>query len=305
MSGPHSHNIIEKKLGVSISLNLLITGVQVIGGLVSGSLSLITDALHNFADTFSLVISFIAFKLAKKENTESRTFGYKRAEILAALLNASLLIIVSFFLFKEAIVRLFHPVLINSVLVIAVASVGLAANTLCAFLLKRHSHGNMNIRSAFIHLLSDALVSVAVIIGAICMYFFGMFWIDSILTLVIGLYVIKEGYAIVMRAIHVLMQYTPKGIVLEDIKKDVEQIEGVKDIHHVHVWSVTEEDIHLEAHINTEKDIKISESDNLKCKIEQILEEKYSINHCTLQFEYNSCEGHSLVNNRLTRKVLL
>ncbi len=294
-----SSNNKKRTLLISIILNLAITFFQAIGGLVSGSLSLITDALHNLTDTFSLVTSFIAFKLAGKKNTEFKTFGYKRAEILAALLNASLLIVVSFFLFKEAIIRLFHPISINSGFVIVVASAGFVANSLCAFLLKRHSHGNMNMRSAFFHLFSDAVVSLAVIIGAVFMYLFGVFWVDSILTLMISLYVIREGYLIVMDAVHILMQYAPKGIVLKDIQNDIEKIEGIKDIHHAHVWGVTEEAIYFEAHINTEKDIKISESCCLKDKIEQILKEKYSINHSTLQFEYDSCEGVSLIKTKL------
>ncbi|MBU1044951.1 MAG: cation diffusion facilitator family transporter [Candidatus Omnitrophica bacterium] len=298
MENTQSHRDVKKKLGLSIFLNLLITCVQAIGGLVSGSLSLITDALHNLTDTFSLVTSFISLKLSDKENTESRTFGYKRAEILAALLNASLLIIVSFFLFKEAVIRLLHPAPINSVFVIIIASVGLFANSLCAFLLKNHSHGNMNIRSAFVHLLSDALVSLTVIVGAMFMYFFGVFWVDSVLTLVIGLYVIREGYVIVMDAVHILMQNVPKGIVLVDIQKDIEQMEGVKDIHHAHVWGVTVEDVHFEAHINTAKDIKLSESCVIKGSIEKLLKEKYSIGHATLQFEYDSCQGVSLVKNK-------
>jgi len=295
MENIHSHKDVKNKLGLSIFLNLLITVIQTIGGLASGSLSLLTDALHNLIDTFSLVTSFIAIKLSDKENTELRTFGYKRAEILAALLNASLLIVVSFFLFKEAVIRFFHPVPINSGFVIIVASVGLIANSLCAFLLKSHSHDNMNIRSAFVHLFSDALVSVTVIVGAICMYLFGVFWVDSILTLVIGLYVIKEGYVIVMDAVHILMQYVPKGIVLGDIQKDIEQIEGVKDIHHIHVWSVTVEDIHFEAHVDVSGDLRISESCVLKERIEKVLKEKYGINHVTLQFECDLCSDVSLI----------
>lgn len=295
MGNIHAHKDVKKKLGLSIFLNLLITVIQTIGGLASGSLSLLTDALHNLTDTFSLVTSFIALKLSDKENTDLRTFGYKRAEILAALLNASLLIIVSFFLFKEAVLRFFHPVPINSGFVIVVASIGLIVNSLCAFLLKDDHHDNMNLRSAFVHLFSDALVSAAVIVGALCMYCFGVFWIDSILTLGIGLYVIKEGYVIVMDAVHILMQYVPRGIVLRDIQKDIEQIEGVKDIHHTHAWGVTPQDIHFEAHINTVNDIKLSKSCVLKDQIEKLLREKYSIYHSTLQFEYNSCKGISLI----------
>ncbi len=285
----------KSALLVSIVLNFIITVFQAIGGFLSGSLSLITDALHNLTDTFSLVTSFIALKLAGKENTESKTFGYKRAEILAALLNASLLIVISFFLFKEAISRLINPVAINSGIVIIVASVGLLANTFCALLLKGHSHGNMNLRSAFFHLFSDALVSLAVILGAVCMFYFQVFWVDSVLTLIIGGYVIKEGYKIVKDAVHILMQHVPKGIVLTDIQKDIEAIDQVKDVHHVHAWAVTEEDIHFEAHINVQTDMKLSDSCIIKNKIEKLLAKKYGIKHSTLQFESGLCDDISLV----------
>lgn len=292
----HSPNsIIGKKLGLSIFLNLLITGVQAIGGLISGSLSLITDALHNLTDTFSLITSFIAFKLANKGNTEEKTFGYKRAEVLAALLNASLLIIISFFLFKEAVIRLFQPVSINSGLVVVAASLGLAANAFSAFLLKSHSHQNMNIRSAFLHLLSDALVSLAVIIGAVFIYFFGVFWIDSVLALLIGIYVIKEGYLIVSNSLHILMQNAPKGIKLRDVQAQIESIEEVKDIHHAHLWAVTEQDIHFEAHINLSHDMAVSQTCVLIRKAKKMVKERFGITHVTLQVELDSCQGVNLV----------
>lgn len=291
----YTHKDVKRRLGLSILLNFSVTMVQVVCGIISGSLSLIMDALHNFVDTFSLTTSFVAIKLSEKESTELRTFGYRRAEILAALLNASFLIVLSFFLFKEAIVRLFNPVNINSIFVIIVASLSLVINSFCVFLLKSRSHTNMNIRSAVLHLLMDAFVSLAVIIGAICMYFFGTFWVDSFLALIIGFFVIKEGYTIVMDALHILMQNVPKGIVLKDIQKDIERIKGVKNIHHVHVWSVTEKDIYFEAHINTTEDIKLSESCFIKETVEKLLKEKYSINHVTLQIEYDSCKGVPLV----------
>jgi len=295
MEYQHTSDNKRKVLLISIVLNFFITVFQALGGFIAGSLSLITDALHNLTDTFSLVTSFIALKLAGKKHTQSRTFGYKRAQILAALLNASLLIIVSFFLFKEAVIRLVSPVAIKSSFVIIVASAGLIANSLCVFLLKNHSRDNINMRSAFFHLFSDALVSLAVIIGAVFMYLFHIFWIDSVLALVIGIYVIKEGYAIVADAVRILMQYSPKGIALEDIQRDIEKIGGIKNIHHVHAWSLTEKDIHFEAHIDLSDDIKISESCILKDKIETLLKEKYSINHCTLQFEYELCKNTGLI----------
>ncbi|MBU2591625.1 MAG: cation diffusion facilitator family transporter [Nitrospinae bacterium] len=181
-SHPHNHLHIEegsgdvgKKLLFSIALNFAITAVQVVGGLLTGSLSLIGDAMHNLADTFSLVISYFAIKLSGKKKTERKTFGYERVEILVALLNSSILIVVSFFLFKEAFIRLFHPVVIDSKWVILIASFGLVANSACAFLLQSHVQKSMNVRSAFIHLVSDALVSLVVVVGAVIIYYFNIF----------------------------------------------------------------------------------------------------------------------------------
>ncbi len=291
----HSHSHQKQRLGISIVLNTLITVVEVIGGIASGSLALISDALHNFTDVFALLISLFAVELQKHAHTETRTFGYKRAEVLAALINASILIAVSLFLFKEAIARFIHPVSVNTGIMIVVASVGLAANAVSALLLRDDAHGNMNIRTAYLHLFTDALASVAVVLGGIGIWIFGIMWIDPLLTVAIGVYVLKEGYEIVMQAAHILMQHVPKGISMKDIKGDVEQIPGIKNIHHVHIWSVTESSIYLEAHINVVQDMRLSECCLLKEKVEQLLKTKHKITHITLQFEYNSCRIMPLV----------
>ncbi|MGM0380984.1 MAG: cation diffusion facilitator family transporter [bacterium] len=298
MSESHSHRQVGYKLGFSIGLNLLITVVQVAGGLLSGSLSLLSDALHNFIDTFSLVTSYIAHKLSIVEHTRDKTYGYKRAEILVALFNAAFLIVASIFLFKEAGERLLDPVAVNSRLVFIVGGIGLVANSFSAFLLQTHTHDNMNVRSAFFHLFADALVSLAVIVGALAMHFWGIYRVDPLLTLLIGAYIVKEGYEIVKDAVNILMQNVPEEVDLEEIKADIEELEGIENIHHVHVWAVTENDIHLEGHVNTNRDFKLSKIHDLQNKIKEILDEKYSIHHPTLQFEYNRCDDHSLIKNK-------
>ena len=258
------HQKKSSRLIISILLNALITVVEIIGGIVSGSLALISDALHNFTDVFALIISLIAIELQKHVHTETRTFGYKRAEVLAALLNASILMVVSFFLFKEAFARFIHPVNVNTGVMIIVALIGLIANAAAVLLLRKDAHGNMNIRTAYLHLFTDTLSSVAVALGGVFIWIFGIEWIDPLLTVLIGVYVLKEGYAIVMQAVHILMQHVPKGISIKDIQRDIEQIKGIKDIHHAHLWSVTEDDIYFEAHINVAEDIRLSESCLLK-----------------------------------------
>jgi cobalt-zinc-cadmium efflux system protein len=291
----HKEDNKESRLIVSAGLNFVTTIVQVIGGLLSGSLSLLSDALHNFSDTLALVISFLAARLSKRKNTEVQTFGYKRAEILAALFNACVLVVVSVFLFKEAFARFTHPHPINSLLMLSVASIGLIANIVSVFLLKAHAHEDLNIRAAYVHLFSDFLSSIAVIIGACAIFISRVYWIDPALTILIGIYVLREGYKIIEESTHILMQHVPKGINLREIQTQIEGIDGVKDIHHAHLWAVTERDIHFEAHINVSHDMPISETCLLVKQVEGALKENFAITHVTLQIEFNSCKGVNLI----------
>jgi len=285
----------QRALGISIALNFIITAAETAGGLLSGSLSLLSDALHNFSDAIALIISLIAMRLGARENSEDKTFGYKRAEIIAAFINSLALILISVFLFKEAFARFAHPVAIKTGIMLAVASVGLAANAVSVFLLKGGAKDNMNMRAAYLHLFSDALSSVGVILGALCIRFFGLAWADPLLTIVIGAYVLYEGYKIAADTLKVLLQYAPEGLDVRLIEKDVNAMAGVKNLHHVHVWMLSEHDLHFEAHVNTEADLKLSECGALKDKIEALLRERYSVNHPTIQFEYNSCAGTGLI----------
>jgi cobalt-zinc-cadmium efflux system protein len=298
----HAHETeehsIENSLTVSFLLNLTSSVVEIVGGLLSGSLSLISDALHNLSDSIALLLSLIAVKLSKKENTETKTFGYKRAEILAALFNACMLIIVSLYLFKEAFIRFFHPQQINSLLMLFVAFVGLLANLISVFLLKGHTHSDMNVRSAYIHLFSDFLSSIAVIAGALAIYVFKSYWIDPVLTFIIGIYVLFGGYKVLEESLGILMQNVPKDISLKEIQNKIEAFAGVKNLHHAHLWAVTENDVHFEAHINLTEDIPVSETCKMYGYIEKMLEETFSIYHTTLQFEVDSCTGTTLIKKK-------
>jgi cobalt-zinc-cadmium efflux system protein len=291
----HKENNKERRLIISAGLNFVTTVVQVIGGILSGSLSLLSDAMHNFSDTAALVISFFAVRLAKRKNTEAQTFGYKRAEILAALFNACALVVVSILLFKEAFVRFIHPHPVNSLLMLSVALVGLIGNIISVFLLKSHAHEDLNIRAAYVHLFSDFLSSIAVIAGACAIYIFKAYWIDPALTILIGIYVLREGYKIIEESTHILMQHVPKGINLKEIQAYIERIDGVKDIHHAHLWAVTERDIHFETHINVSRDMQVSETGILVNRVREILKEHFAITHMTLQLEFNSCKGVALI----------
>ena len=292
MGHSHNHgnslNTITGRLIITMLLNILITVVQITGGIISGSLALISDALHNLSDAVSIIISYIAIRLIKHDNSERHTFGLKRAEILAAVINSAVLIAIYIFLFYEAFLRFLKPNKIEAGIMSLIAFIGFIANLTGTILLKRDSKNSINIRSSYIHLLNDSVSSLAVILAGITIALWNITWIDPLLTILIGIYIIKESYNILLEAVHVLMEGAPSEISLDEIKKEVEKFTEVKDIHHVHIWTVGDGDIHLEAHVNI-SDIKISESDKLRYKIEQKIESKFHIHHITLQFECNQC----------------
>jgi cobalt-zinc-cadmium efflux system protein len=294
----HSHTHTELKgrnLFISIFLNILITVAQVIGGLLSGSLSLLSDALHNFTDVLSLIVSYIANILSKKSASLHKTFGYKRAEILAAFINSSTLIIVAVLLIIEAVKRFQDPQEIESNLVIWLSLLGIIANGLSVLLLKKDADKNINIRSAYLHLLTDMLASVAVLVGGLLMKFYQVFWVDSLLTLMIALYLIWVGYDLLKDSFKVLMLFTPDNIPVNDIIKEVQKIEEIKNVHHIHIWQLNEEEIHFEAHIDFHNDILLSKFDDVLVKIEELLYHKFEINHVNIQPEFDKCDTKDVI----------
>ncbi len=231
MAVKHSHNNDEifsstkGRLIFTILLNFFITIAEIIGGLISGSLSLISDALHNFSDSISIIISYIAIKLKLKSNSLKHTFGLKRAEILAAAINSSVLIIICVYLFYEAILRFKDSEVINAEIMSIVASIGLFANFIAVSLLKKDSEKSINIRSAYLHLLGDTVSSIAVLLGGLTIYFWKIYWIDPILTILIGIYIIRESYVILQEAIHILMEGAPLNISIEEIQNEVKKFQ--------------------------------------------------------------------------------
>jgi cobalt-zinc-cadmium efflux system protein len=283
----HKHEVKGKNLLLSILLNLLITIAQVIGGIISGSLALISDALHNFSDVLSLVFSFIAHKLSRRKASINNTFGYKRAELIAAFINAITLIIVALFIIYEAYIRLFHPEPIQSTLVIWLALLGIVVNGGSVLLLKKDSEHNLNMKSAYLHLLTDMMASVAVLVGGLLMKFYGWFWVDSIMTMLIALYLIYVSYDLIKSATKMLMLFTPDYIDIKELVREVHKIPGVNKLHHIHIWHLNDEELHLEAHLDCAHDIKMSEFNQLLEKIEIVLFEQFHINHINIQPEFN------------------
>ena len=288
----HSHHqqVEGKNLLFSIVLNVVITSAQVIGGLISGSLALLSDALHNFSDVISLVFSYFAHKLSKKKASVNQTFGYKRAELIAAFVNAITLIIVALFLVYGAIERFFNPQHIESGLVIWLSILGIAVNGLSAFMLKNDADKNLNMKSAYLHLFTDMLASVAVLIGGLLMKFSQWFWVDSVLTLIIAIYLILVGVDLLKKSTQILMLFTPVHINIEEIAQEVYKISGGGKLHHIHVWHLNDDELHLEAHLDCLEDIKMSEFNEIVHQVEHVLFDKFQINHINIQPEYNKEE---------------
>jgi len=296
----HSHNhkhpeLKGRNLLISIVLNLLITVAQVIGGVLSGSLALLSDALHNFSDVISLIVSYIANFLARKKASIHRTFGYKRAEILAAFINASTLIIVAVLLIIEAIKRFKNPEPIESNLVIWLSLFGILANGFSVLLLKRDAKVNMNMRSAYLHLLTDMLASVAVLIGGLLMKFYEFYWVDTVLTIAIAVYLIWVGFDLLKESFKVLMLFTPNDIQVKEIVSRLNTISEINNTHHVHVWQLNEDEIHLEAHIDFHRDLNLSEFDIIINDIEELLYHDFNINHVNIQPEFGKCDSKDII----------
>nr|WP_299487035.1 cation diffusion facilitator family transporter [uncultured Allomuricauda sp.] len=292
----HSHNDLKgRNLLISIFLNIAITVSQVIGGIISGSLALLSDALHNFSDVLSLIISYVAALLGKKKASKNKTFGYKRAEILAAFINAATLMVVAVILMIEAAERFFEPQEIGSNLVIWLSFIAILGNGFSVLLLKKDAEDNMNMKSAYLHLLTDMMASVAVLIGGLLMKFFQIYWVDAALTMAIGIYLIYMGYDLLKESTKVLMLFTPKSIEVKEIVESICTLEPIKNVHHVHIWQLNEEEIHLEAHIDFKNDIKLSEFDKILEDIEEHVYHKHGINHVNIQPEFDKCDSKNVI----------
>ncbi len=283
----HKHEVEGKNLFYSILLNLIITIAQLVGGVISGSLALISDALHNFSDVLTLGFSLFANKLSRRKASINQTFGYKRAELIAAFINAITLVIVALFLTYGAIERLFNIHPIKSGLVIWLALLGIVVNGFSVLLLQKDAEHNLNMKSAYLHLLTDMMASVAVLIGGLLIKFFNWYWVDSVLTIFIAIYLIYVGVDLIISATKMLMLFTPDHIDIKEIVREVHKVQGVSKLHHIHVWHLNDEELHLEAHLDCSEDLKMSEFNELLHEVEHVLFDKFQINHINIQPEFN------------------
>lgn len=292
----HNHNEISgKNLLIATVLNLVISVVEIIGGLVSHSLALLSDALHNMGDTLAVFIAYLAHRISKKEYTNKKTFGYKRIEILAALFNAVVLIVIIVFLFIEAAKRMQNPEPVKSSIMLVVAIIGFLANLIAVLLLKRDSRKNINFRAAYLHLLGDTISSVAVVAGALLIHFFNLYWIDPLITIFIGVYLLKETYSVLKQSVDILMQGKPGNLNLDNVKAELENLPEIDNIHHVHAWNLNDSEIHFECHVDLSDDLRVSQTDKIKKKVHDILLNNFNITHVTIQYEFNCCDNKNMI----------
>lgn len=291
----HHHENTSRRILISILLNGLITLVEITGGILSNSLALISDAIHNLSDTLALMLAWLANRLSDRKPNARRTFGYKRFEILSAFINASALTVISIYLIYEAFLRFIHPEPVKSRLMLLIAIIGFLANLVSMLFLHKDSNKNLNMKAVYLHLLGDTLSSLLVIGGAIIITFTKILWVDPLLTLGISIVIIFQAYKILRESVDILMQSTPESLDLDEIKNFLENQPFILNIHHVHCWRLQDHDILFEAHIETSKDMLLSESSKLQNEVEEILRSKFNITHTTLQIEYEVCGDKAMI----------
>lgn len=278
----------QRVLRFSLALTLLYVLVTFFAGLRAHSLALISEAGHNISDFLALLLSFIAVYFQTRPANDEKTFGYQRAGVLAAFFNALSLVAIAIWIAVEAAHRLSRPVAVHPHLMMLVAAAGVLMNGLIAALLWSSAR-DMNIRSVFLHMLGDTLSTAAVIAGGAAILFTGRNWIDPALSLLIAALILWTSLSIVREALNILLEGTPRGLSLADIRDRLEAIPGVEDVHDLHVWSLGSHSHALASHV-TIADIPPSESNQILEEIKSILRERYHIHHTTIQFEHAECD---------------
>jgi cobalt-zinc-cadmium efflux system protein len=289
MSGHHHHHAPESDRGLTfaVAINLLLTLAQAIGGLIAGSLSLVADALHNLSDAAALGIALFARSISRMPPDEFKTFGYQRAEVIAALINLTTLIIISLYLIYEGVWRLIEPQPIKGWIVVVIASVAFITDMITAFITFKMSKNSMNMQAAFLHNLSDGLASIGVIIAGTLIILYQWYWVDTALTFLIAGFVFWQGLIMLPRTIHLLMEGSPENLSREEIKLSAINISGVEGMHHLHIWHLDEHRVALEGHVAVNVN-ELKEVKAIKDQLKQMLKNKFNITHSTLEFEHHT-----------------
>lgn len=288
MGHDHDHSSKDDlKLAIMLSSSILV--LEVIGGILTNSLALLSDAAHVFSDVFALSLSWFAIKLSERPASTSRTFGFHRSEVLAALANGVLLIVISLFIFKEAYERITMPAEIKGTEMLIVAVIGLLVNLFVVFKLRGHASHDINVKSAFYHAMGDMIASVGVVIGATIIIFTGETRVDPLISAFIGIIILLGSLRIIFESQHILMEGTPRGLDIEEVKKAIKDLAGVYDIHDLHIWTICTHMTAASAHILLD-DMTLAHVEEISEDVKTKLAE-YGVNHATIQCECYGPDG--------------
>lgn len=289
----HSHAVVTeenaKKLTFALILTTTFLVIEVIAGFVTQSLALLSDAAHMFTDAAALAIALVAIKIGKLPADDKRTFGYQRFEILAALFNASMLFMVAIYIVYEAFKRFSQPPEIQSLGMLLVAVIGLVINLISMKILMSSAKDSLNIKGAYLEVLSDALGSVGVIIGAAIIYFTGWVWVDTLIAVLIGFWVLPRAWMLLKQSINILLEGVPEEIDIEKLRQDLLALDGVESIHQLKVWAITSKNVHLTVHLFA----PTADRNLLYQQALEMLSHTHSIKEMTLQIEDDVCMAHS------------
>ena len=292
----HQHHL-QGKFRFAVLLTTFVFGVELVGGILSNSLALLSDAAHVFSDSLSLIMSWLAIYLSTRPATSSRTYGYHRTEVFAAFINGVSLIAISAWIFYEAVQRFMEPEPVKSKEMLVVAIFGFVANMAIVWLFHGEGHKNLNVRSAVLHVIGDALASVGVIVGGVVIYYTSWFIVDPILSCAIGLVVLVGAVRVTKEAVHILLEGSPKHADAQKVAACISTIDAVKDVHDMHIWSLCSNYLALSTHVSIAEDASKSSHD-LRQEINAKLQTQFGIFHTTIQIEQPGCphEGHLLCN---------
>ena len=295
MTEEHYHTpTTGKHLIIAIILNAVIFIVELVGGILTNSLALISDSLHNLSDFFALILSYIALKVIQWKSNSEKSYGYVRVEIFVAFINALALVLIGLYVISEGIQRFAYPEPVAGGWMLVIAAVGFVVNTAATLLLKSHAHHDLNMKSAYLHLLTDALESLAVVVVAGIIVWKDWRILDPLISIAIGLFIIKSAWSIVAETVHILTEGTPRGINLDEVATFIQSFPGVKNVHHLHIWGLSSRVRALSAHIVVQDQL-ISAGNAISLQLEKELEHRFGINHPTLQLESSVCEDQGVV----------
>jgi len=277
-----------RRLVLSLGITLVFVAVEIVAGLFANSLALLTDAAHNFTDVLALALSWWALRLTSQPANQDKTYGYHRAGILAALANSTTLVVIALGIFYEAYHRFIDPPEVQADVLIGVGVVAVLINVVTALLVRRGAEHDLNIRSAFLHLMGDVLSTVGAVIAGVVIRFTGWNWLDPLVSVLIGFLILWSAWSIIREALEILMESAPTDIDMDAMVGDITSVDGVHGVHDLHVWSITRSMRTLSAHLVTD-DIPISKGTFIQTRVNELLYHKYGVSHATLQLECEDC----------------